>query len=232
MPADHHSPRRARHRGWFPRGVVNVVLGGADVVRQLAAHDDVAGVSFVGSSEIARVVYVMATSAGKRCQAQGGSNNHLYISASAALDRCMPNIVSSLYGNASQRCFAGSNVLIHRSVYRQAVDQLVEQSRRLRLGDGTHADTTLGPVISERARQRFVEAVDAAEAAGATVLLDGRGATVDGYPGGHWFGPTIVEAAPMLRCGSTSVRRALRRPVDSMDEALSIINRSSFGHTR
>jgi malonate-semialdehyde dehydrogenase (acetylating)/methylmalonate-semialdehyde dehydrogenase len=217
----------------FPAGVVNVVLGGADVVEALCDHPDIAGVSFVGSSSVAKVVYARASGAMKRCQAQGGANNHLVVSDSAILERCLANMVSSLYGNASQRCFAGSNLLVYRSMYDEVVERLVEGARALVLGNGADPGVTLGPVISEQSRARLVAAVDEAERAGATLLLDGRAATVAQYSGGHWLGPTLLDVAPSSTVWTSELFGPVRciTAVDGLDEALSVINTSEFGHT-
>ena len=217
----------------FPAGVVNVLLGGAEVVNALCEHPDVAGVSFVGSSEIAKLVYAKASGAMKRCQAQGGANNHLVVSDSAVLDRCLGNLVSSLYGNASQRCFAGSNLLVYRSVYDRVVERVIDASSSLVLGNGVDEGVTLGPVISEASRARLVAAVDQAEGEGAKVLLDGRRARVPQYPRGHWFGATLVEADPRSAVWASELFGPVRcvTPVEGFDEAIAVVNASDFGHT-
>jgi malonate-semialdehyde dehydrogenase (acetylating)/methylmalonate-semialdehyde dehydrogenase len=97
----------------FPPGALNVIQGGPEVGHQLITHPEVIGVTFVGSSQVAEMVYKTATGNGKRAQCQGGAKNHLVINADSLLDRNMDNVVNSCYGNASQRCFAGSNLLVH-----------------------------------------------------------------------------------------------------------------------
>lgn len=217
----------------FPPGVVNVLLGGADVVDALCTHPDVVGLSFVGSSAVAKVVYARASSALKRCQAQGGANNHLVVTDSAAVDAIMANVVSSLYGNASQRCFAGSNLLVYRSVYDRLIERLLASTRALVLGNGVDAGVTLGPVISAASRDRLRDAIDDAERQGARVLLDGRGATVADCPGGYWLGPTLLEAAPDSAVWRSELFGPVRclSVVGGLDEALDVINASEFGHT-
>jgi malonate-semialdehyde dehydrogenase (acetylating)/methylmalonate-semialdehyde dehydrogenase len=217
----------------FPPGVVNLVLGGADVVGGLASHSMVAGLSFVGSSEVARRVYTMTTAAGKRCQSQGGSKNHLVVTDSAVVERCLPNIVSSMLGNSSQRCFAGSNLLIYDEVWDDVVPALLEQVRDLRLGQGMDPATTMGPVISAAALRLLEESVETALDQGAELLVDGRAATVDGYPGGFWLGPTMLVAEPGMDVFDRELFgpvRCLRR-VGGLDEALEIVNASTYGHT-
>lgn len=217
----------------FPPGVVNVVLGDRKVVERLCDHPDVVGLTFVGSSHVAKIVYQRGTSNGKRVQAQGGSKNHLVVTPSAVLDKVLPNILSSMYGNASQRCFAGSNLVVLDSVYDEFMARLLPMIEALKLGPGNDDATTLGPVISAEARDGFVAAIDRAEQAGMRILVDGRGATVDGHPDGNWLGATLIEADPTSDVWTEElfgpVRCVLR--VENLDEAIGVINRSSFGHT-
>ena len=217
----------------LPGGVLNVILGDKTVVERIAEHPAVVGVSFVGSSEIAEVVYKLVTGNAKRCQAQGGAKNHLVVTDTARLDECMENIVSSMYGNASQRCFAGSNVLVYDSVYDEFVEAFLTGVDALRLGNPLDPATTLGPVISAAARDRFIAAVDDARAAGARVIRDGRGATVEGCEGGFWLGATLLEAdrqAPIFRDELFGPVRCIAR-IAGLDDAVDIVNASPYGHT-
>jgi malonate-semialdehyde dehydrogenase (acetylating) / methylmalonate-semialdehyde dehydrogenase len=217
----------------MPEGVVNVVLGDKRVVERLAEHPDVVGASFVGSSETAERVYKLFTSHGKRCQAQGGSKNHLVVTDSAVIERCLPNIVSSLFGSTSQRCFAGSNLLVYRSIYDRFVERLLEEVGGLRLGYGLDEGVDLGPIISSSARQHLIEAVDGAVADGSKVLVDGRAATVPGYPDGFWLGPTVLTADPGMEVFDRELFGPVRcvREVSGLDESLDIVNASRYGHT-
>jgi len=217
----------------LPKGVLNIALGDKTVVERLATHPDMVGLSFVGSSEVAGIVYKLTTSAGKRCQAQGGAKNHLVVTDTAILDACMPNIVSSMYGNASQRCFAGSNVLVYDSIYDVFLEKLLKAAREFKIGNPIDPQTTLGPVISASARDKFIAAIDAAERSGLKLLLDGRGVTIEGCEGGYWVGPTLIEAglsAPEFRTELFGPVRCIAR-VSGLDEAVDIINSSDYGHT-
>jgi len=217
----------------FPPGVINMVLGDKSTVEALSDHELVQGLTFVGSSEIAEIVYKRVTANSKRCQAQGGAKNHLLVTDTAVLDRCMANISSSLFGCASQRCFAGSNLLVYRSVYDHVVDQLVAQAGSMKMGLGTDPEVGMGPVISAAALERYTAAIDAAEAAGANLILDGRGASVEGCPDGHWLGPTLIETDPESDVWKIELFGPVRciHPVDSLDEAIDIINASTYGHS-
>ena len=217
----------------FPPGVVNMVLGDKRVVEGLAGHPDVAGLSFVGSSDVAEIVYKLVTGNAKRCQAQGGSKNHLVVTDTAVIDKCLPNIVSSMLGNSSQRCFAGSNLVVYDSVYDEFMDRCLAELRLFRLGNGMDPRTTMGPVISPESRQRLEVAVDTAVDEGGSVLLDGRGAEVDGHPEGNWMGPTIVTGRPGMEIFDRELFGPVRsvHRVSGLDEAISVVNASPYGHT-
>jgi len=217
----------------LPKGVLSIALGDKTVVERLGTHPDMVGLSFVGSSEIAGIVYKLVTGAGKRCQAQGGAKNHLVVTDTAAIDACMPNIVSSMYGNASQRCFAGSNVLVYEAIYDEFLEKLLKLSRELKIGNPADSSTTLGPVISASARDKFIAAINVAEKSGAKLLLDGRGVKVKGCEGGYWVGPTLIESersAPEFKNELFGPVRCIAK-VSGLNEAIEIINSSNYGHT-
>ena len=217
----------------FPSGVINVVLGGIPVVQHLASHPDIAGISFVGSSSAAEAVFKSASQHGKRAQCQGGAKNHLVVTESAKLDKCLPNLVNSAFGQASQRCFAGSNVLAVEDRYEEVRDRFVEAARAIRLGGDSDDDVTMGPVISRASLERAHAEIEHAISEGAEVLLDGRGATVEGSPGGFWLGPTIIEAQPGMRIFDMELFAPVRclKSIRDIDEGIKIIDRSSFGHS-
>lgn len=217
----------------FPPGVVNMVLGDKGIVERLAGHPDVVGLSFVGSSPIAEAVYKLTTGNGKRCQSQGGSKNHLVVTDSAVIDKCLPNIVSSMLGNSSQRCFAGSNLVVYESIYDTFVERFLDAVGEFRLGNGMDPDTTMGPVISASSLRNLEGAVDTAVEEGGRVLVDGRGAEVDGHPDGHWLGATVVSASPGMEIFDRELFgpvRAVHR-VSGLDEAIAVVNASDYGHT-
>jgi malonate-semialdehyde dehydrogenase (acetylating)/methylmalonate-semialdehyde dehydrogenase len=217
----------------FPPGVVNVSLGGVRVVQQLVRHPKVAGISFVGSSRAAEAVYVDASRHGKRAQCQGGAKNHLVVTDSARLDKCLDNIVNSAFGQASQRCFAGSNFLVVGDRYDDFRGRFVAAARAITLGDHSQGPLKMGPLISKDSLERALAEIDGAIEDGAHVLLDGRNPKVDPHLGGYWLGPTIVEAEPGMRIFDQELFgpvRCLKRVAD-VDEAIAIINQSAFGHS-
>jgi malonate-semialdehyde dehydrogenase (acetylating) / methylmalonate-semialdehyde dehydrogenase len=217
----------------FPSGVINVVLGGIPAVQQLTSHPDVTGISFVGSSSAAEAVFKSASQHGKRAQCQGGAKNHLVVTESAQLDKCLPNLVNSTFGQASQRCFAGSNILAIADRYDEVRDRFVAAAKAIRLGGDSDEGVTMGPVISKASLDRAHAEIEHAISEGAEILLDGRGATVERSPGGYWLGPTIIEAEPGMRVFDTELFAPVRclKSIRDLDEAIEIIDRSSFGHS-
>jgi malonate-semialdehyde dehydrogenase (acetylating)/methylmalonate-semialdehyde dehydrogenase len=217
----------------FPPGTLNVIQGGPEVGHQLITHSDVVGVTFVGSSKVAERVYKTATGNGKRAQCQGGAKNHLVINADSLVEKNMDNVVNSCYGNASQRCFAGSNLLIHEKVYDRFIDGFLEKAGQFQLGYGLDPEATLGPVVSRKSLENLLGFIDRAEKAGAKILLDGRNPSVPKYPQGYFLAPTLIEAEPEMEIFREEVFGPVRclKKIKDLAEAVGIINQSPFGHT-
>ncbi|MGA2317508.1 MAG: aldehyde dehydrogenase family protein [Thermodesulfobacteriota bacterium] len=218
----------------FPKGIFNVLNGsGSNVGNGLVRHPDTAGVTFVGSSDVAEQVYKTATSLGKRAQCQGGANNMVLVARDAILDDIIPNLASSCFGHTSQRCFAVSNILIVEEIYEKAKAMFIEEAKKYRLGYGLDKDATMGPVVSKKALKGILEAVDQAIKDGAKLVLDGRNPQVPKYPKGYFLAPTLFEAEPGMEVFDEEIFgpvRCLKR-VKDMAEAVSIINQNKYGHT-
>jgi malonate-semialdehyde dehydrogenase (acetylating)/methylmalonate-semialdehyde dehydrogenase len=210
----------------LPAGVFNVVNGTQEVVEAICDHPGIAAVSFVGSTRVAQIVYRRATSNLKRALALGGAKNHLFVLPDADPDLTSTNVVASMSGCAGQRCMAGS-VMLAVSATDRVVQRMVERARSVIPGQN------LGPVISREAKQRIEGYINEAEAAGATVLLDGRAATVPGREGGFWIGPTILDQVrPDMKIAQEEVFGpvlAIIRTGD-VDEAIAIENASPYGN--
>ncbi|WP_115863264.1 CoA-acylating methylmalonate-semialdehyde dehydrogenase [Halorussus litoreus] len=216
----------------FPDGVVNLVHGGADAVNELITHEGVAGVSFVGSTPVAKHVYETAAAAGKRVQAQGGAKNHVLVSDSADVDFAAEKTLSSACACAGERCLANDVVLVHESVYDEFSQRLVELADEMTVGYGLD-DVDMGALITPEHEQRVRAFVEDAMEGGADLLRDGRDVTVEGYPDGNFLGPTIF--------GDVGEEMAISReevfgPIvaldsyDSFDDAIARLNRSEFGN--
>ncbi len=210
----------------LPAGVLNVVHGGREVVEAICDHPRIAAISFVGSTDTAKAVYRRATSNLKRCLALGGAKNHIIVMPDADREATATNIVASMAGSAGQRCMAAS-VLLAVSETDAIVARLVEVAR------DTLPGRDIGPVISADAKARIVRYINEAEAGGARVIVDGRGAVVPGREGGYFLGPTIID-------GVTADMRIAREEVfgpvlaivrtNGVDEALAIENASPYGN--
>ena len=217
----------------LPPGVVNLVNGGRDVVNAFCAHEDIVGVSFVGSSAVARHVYKTGAEHGKRVQALGGAKNFLVVLPDADRAKATANLSESIYGCSGQRCLAGSVVVGVGEAYEWVREGLLAAAKSIVLGDGSKPGVTMGPVISAAHRDKVLSYIEKGVQEGAKLLLDGRGATVAGCPGGNWVGPTIFED---VKPGMVIATEEIFGPVaclmraGSLGEAIEIANRSEYGN--
>jgi malonate-semialdehyde dehydrogenase (acetylating) / methylmalonate-semialdehyde dehydrogenase len=220
------------HALGLPPGVVNLVNGGREVVEGILEHPGIDAVSFVGSAPVARIVYEGAARAGKRVQALGGAKNHMVVMPDAVIDKTVEGIIGSAFGAAGQRCMAGSVVVTVGDAHEQLMGPLLEASRALRVGDGLEESSDVGPVISCAARDRIREWIERGQAAGAKVVLDGRGA--DGAdPNGSYVGPTILDdVTPEMDIAQEEVFGPVLCVISAptLDEAIGIVNSSRFGN--
>jgi malonate-semialdehyde dehydrogenase (acetylating)/methylmalonate-semialdehyde dehydrogenase len=211
----------------LPAGVVNLVNGGSEVVNAICDHPGIRAVSFVGSTPVARHVYRRAAHAGKRVQALGGAKNFVVVLPDADLDRSMGVISESFYGCAGERCLAGSLLVPVGEVHAEARDRLVAQARSLKVGDGLQPGVTMGPVISERHRERVVQYIEKGVNEGARLLVDGRAATVADRPNGYFVGPTVFdEVSPSMAIGREEIFGPVASicPVKSLDDAIALMH--------
>jgi malonate-semialdehyde dehydrogenase (acetylating) / methylmalonate-semialdehyde dehydrogenase len=176
----------------LPDGVFNVLHGDKAAVDGLLTHPDVASISFVGSTPIARYVYETGTSRGKRVQALGGAKNHMLVLPDADLDLAADQAVNAGFGSAGERCMAISVVVAVDPVGDEIVAKITERMAGLRTGDGRRA-CDMGPLVTRAHRDKVASYVEAGQREGATVAVDGRGVAVDGAPDGFWLGPTLLD---------------------------------------
>lgn len=176
----------------IPAGVVNLVNGGVEVVDAFCEHPDIRGVSFVGSTPVARHVYDSASRHGKRVQALGGAKNFIVVMPDADLDRSIGIVSESCYGCAGERCLAGSIVVTIGKSHGEVRERLVAAAKAIRVGDGMEPGVTMGPVIREAAKKRILGAIERGLADGAELALDGRSITVPGK-NGFFLGPTVFD---------------------------------------
>jgi len=215
----------------FPDDVVQLVHGGADTAKALIEHPGIEGVSFVGSTPIARHVYETAAKHGKRVQAQGGAKNHIVVAASADLEFAAEQTVGSAFANTGQRCLANPVAVVEDEIYPEFAERVVETATALQVGDGRVDGVDMGPLISDEHRENVRSYIETGVEEGAELLLDGRDTTVP--VAGSFLGPTIFGAVDP---DATIAREEIFGPVLSLipatdfDEALTLVNRSAFGN--
>jgi malonate-semialdehyde dehydrogenase (acetylating)/methylmalonate-semialdehyde dehydrogenase len=216
----------------LPEGVFTVLHGDGEAVDGLLTAPDIKAVSFVGSTPIARHVYETGTRHGKRVQALGGAKNHMVVLPDADLDLAADQAVNAGYGSAGERCMAISAVVAVGGVADELVDRIAKRTRSLRTGDGRRG-CDMGPLVTAAARDRVTSYVDAGEAAGATVVVDGREVLPDADGEGFFVGPTLLDHVSTDMAVYTDeifgpVLSVLR--VASYDEALEMVNRNPYGN--
>ena len=175
----------------FPPGVLNLVNGGKDAVNALCEHPLMAGVSFVGSSPVARHVYKTAAAHGKRVQALGGAKNFIFVMPDAELEFALDNIYESAFGCAGERCLAASVIVPVGDCHKQVVEGLAARAGRAVVGNGADPATTMGPVITAAHKQKVLGYIQQGIDEGATLVCDGR--EVEADPAGNFLGPTIFD---------------------------------------
>ena len=158
----------------FPPGVVNLVNGDKTAVDRLLEHPDIAAVSFVGSTPIAKYVYSTGTSTGKRIQALGGAKNHMLVLPDADLDLAADAAVSAAYGSAGERCMAISVVVAIGDIADPLVDAIKLRMEKLVIGPGENTDSEMGPLITREHRDKVAGYIEAGESEGARLVVDGR----------------------------------------------------------
>jgi malonate-semialdehyde dehydrogenase (acetylating)/methylmalonate-semialdehyde dehydrogenase len=217
----------------LPPGVVNLVHGGITASTAIMEHPGVTGVSFVGSTPVAKIVYETCTRHGKRVQAQGGAKNYIAVLPDANMEASVKNILGAAYGCAGQRCLAAAVAVGVGEAYDKLKDELVKQTGKLRVGYGLDEKTQMGTVVSAQARDRIERMIAQGVEQGAEIVLDGRNIKVEGYEDGSFVGPTILAN---VTPDNVIAREEVFGPVlalmkaDSFEEAVEIINSSRYGN--
>ena len=180
----------------LPDGVFNVVQGGKEVVDALITHEDVRAVSFVGSTAIAKVIHETGTRHGKRVQALGGAKNHMIIMPDADLDMATNALMGAAFGSAGERCMAISvAVPVGDAVADALAAKLAPKIEAMKIGPWNDPAAEMGPLVTKDALDRVTSYIDGAEAAGATLVCDGRQFKQDkqGYENGFFTGGTLLD---------------------------------------
>lgn len=222
----------------FPPGVWNIVNGGRTVVNGMLEHQDIVGITFVGSTPAGRdVIYKKCGETGKRVISQCGAKNFIVIMPDANVKPTIPALMNSFFGNAGQRCLAGANLLIvgdDDKFYNRFMDAIVEMATTIKVGYGLDESVQMGPVRDKEKKENIVKYIEIGIKEGAKLRLDGRKAKVIGsYPDTCFLSPTIFEnVIPNMRIASEEifgpVMSVLR--AKTLDEAIEICNTSRYGN--
>ncbi|MBT2555362.1 CoA-acylating methylmalonate-semialdehyde dehydrogenase [Arthrobacter sp. ISL-5] len=216
----------------LPDGVFNVLHGDKVAVDALLTHPDVKAVSFVGSTPIAKYVYQTATANGKRVQALGGAKNHMIVLPDADLDLAADAAVNAGFGSAGERCMAISALLAVGDIADELVAKIAQRANSLRTGDGLRG-CDMGPLVTAQHRDKVAGYVDAGEAAGATIVVDGRNISPDAEGEGFFVGPTLFDnVTPDISIYTDEIFGPVLSVVrvDTYDQALELINNNPYGN--
>jgi malonate-semialdehyde dehydrogenase (acetylating)/methylmalonate-semialdehyde dehydrogenase len=220
----------------LPDGVFNVLQGDKTVVDELLTNKAIKSISFVGSTPIAQYVYATGTAAGKRVQALGGAKNHAVILPDADLDLAADAMVNAGFGSAGERCMAISAAVAVGPIADDLVAKITERTTPLKIGDGTK-DSDMGPLVTKAHRDKVASYIDAGEADGAKIVVDGR--QVMGEAGterdseGFWLGPTLIDhVTPEMSIYTDEIFGPVLSVVrvETYDEALALINSNPYGN--
>jgi len=214
----------------LPDGVFNIVNGAHDAVTAILEHPGIEAVSFVGSQPVAEHVYRTGAAHGKRVQALGGAKNSMIVMPDAVLEKAVPNIISSAYGNAGERCLAGSVLVAVGDVADELVAALKEGAQAMKVGPGSEEGSELTPVIRDSHREKVRGYIDVGEEEGAEVVLDGRQPPREE---GFFMGPTLLDnVTGEMRVGREEIFGPVLSVVrvGSLQEAVEFTNGSPFGN--
>ncbi|MDI9926382.1 CoA-acylating methylmalonate-semialdehyde dehydrogenase [Rhodococcus sp. IEGM 1341] len=216
----------------LPDGVFNVLQGDKVAVDELLENKKIKSISFVGSTPIAQYVYSTGTAHGKRVQALGGAKNHAVVLPDADLDLAADAMVNAGFGSAGERCMAISALVAVGNIADELVAKIAERTTPLVTGDGTRG-ADMGPLVTKAHRDKVASYVDAGEAAGATLVVDGRGVKADGGENGFWLGPTLIDhVTPDMSVYTDEIFGPVLSVVrvETYDDALRLINDNPYGN--
>lgn len=216
----------------LPAGVFNVVHGDKVAVDRLLEHPDIASISFVGSTPIARYIYETGTKNGKRVQALGGAKNHMLVLPDADLELAADAAVNAGFGSAGERCMAISALVVVEPVADQLIAKITDRMKNLKTGDGTKG-CDMGPLVTAVHRDKVSSYIAAGINEGAKVVVDGRNPEVNGAADGFWLGPTLFDqVTPNMSIYQDEifgpVLSVIR--VKSYEEGLALINKHQYGN--
>jgi malonate-semialdehyde dehydrogenase (acetylating)/methylmalonate-semialdehyde dehydrogenase len=218
----------------LPKGILNVVHGGKDVVDAIIAHERIAAISFVGSTPIARYVYGAAAAQGKRVQAFGGAKNHMVIMPDADMEKAADALIGAGYGSAGERCMAISvAVPVGAETADRIIAALKPRVEKLKVGPASDKASEMGPVITKASQERIKNLISSGVSQGAELVLDGRDFSLQGYENGYFVGPTLFDrVTPQMDIYKEEVFGPVLSVVRSgtYEEALQLVMDNPYGN--
>ena len=218
----------------LPKGILNVVHGDKEAVDALIEAPEVKALSFVGSTPIAEYIYAEGTKRGKRVQALGGAKNHAVLMPDADLDNAVSALMGAAYGSCGERCMAISvAVCVGDQVADALIAKLEPQIKALKIGAGTSCGLDMGPLVTAAARDKVVSYIDDGLAAGAKLVVDGRGYRVSGNEDGYFVGGTLFDnVTPEMRIYKEEIFGPVLCVVrvNSLEQAMQLINDHEYGN--
>jgi|WetSurMetagenome_2_1015567.scaffolds.fasta_scaffold06694_6 malonate-semialdehyde dehydrogenase (acetylating) / methylmalonate-semialdehyde dehydrogenase len=218
----------------LPKGVLNMVHGGKETVDAILEHPFIPAISFVGSTNVAKYIYQTGVLHGKRVQAQGGAKNPVVVMPDAEEDTTVRIITDSAFGCAGQRCLAASVVIIVGKDNENFTEKLVTAAKARKTGDGMTGGVEMGPVITRESKARIEKLIQKGLNDGARLLADGRNIKISGCEEGNFIAPTIFDN---VKSDSELYNTEIFGPVlsiinvDSLEEAIELINKSHYGNS-
>jgi malonate-semialdehyde dehydrogenase (acetylating) / methylmalonate-semialdehyde dehydrogenase len=217
----------------FPKGVVNLVNGGPDTSNAILDHPLIRGITFVGSTAVAKHIYSRASANGKRVQAQGGAKNPIVVLPDADVEMTTRIVADSAFGSAGQRCLAASLAITVGEAGETFTEAIADAAVKRVVGNGMDDGVEMGPVITAKSQARIEGLIQKGADEGAQLLVDGRHPNIRGYESGYFVRPTVLDRLPPE---GELARTEIFGPVlgvmhvDTVEEAIRLVNSGSYGN--
>ena len=221
------------YQAGLPDGVVNVMTCSRHEAEIFLEHPDVKGITFVGSTSVGKHIYSTAAAHGKRVQALCEAKNHCLVLEDAPIERTAAGIVNATFGCAGERCMALPVVVVQDSIADELVAAIKRMAEKRVMGPAYDKKSELGPVVTEGHKKFVLDWIEKGIEEGATLVLDGRNATVDGYENGYWIGPTIFDhVTPEMSVGDEEIFGPVTciKRVKDFEEGIQLMNANQFAN--
>jgi malonate-semialdehyde dehydrogenase (acetylating) / methylmalonate-semialdehyde dehydrogenase len=219
------------YQSGFPKGVLNLVHGGREVVNSLLTHPEIKAISFVGSEPVAKHVYQTGTAHGKRIQALAGAKNHAIVMPDCHLEKTVQGVIGAAFGSSGERCMACSVIAVVDDIADEFMELLLSETRKLKIGDGRNEDNFVGPLIRDVHKSRVLEYIASGVTEGAELLIDGRNPEID--QDGYYVGATIFDhVKPDMKIWQDEIFAPVLSVVrvKDIEEGINLTNHSKFAN--